>query len=505
MIDQSEIMSLEVARQVFASTDGEYLANDAKYRQSLRYYRNKNDIVIPANGKADADGEKQPDAKDPLRRRHNSRVSSNFQELLVDQKAAYTGSTPPTIDVGSDADNKAVEKALGDMWQSTIQQLMIDASLAGVAWLHVWHDDTGKLKYAVVKPNEVVPIYKSTLTKDLQAVRRTYDELDPTDGKVYTLNEYWTADSATFFKMEQGGDYESMVYNQKVAVTDSVNDDMMDPVATIQHGFNGIPFIPFYNNFDQSPDLQKYKGLIDVYDLIYNGFVNDVQDVQQVILVLTNYGGVDLNEFWKNLQQNKAIKLDATMPGDKSGVDKLTIDIPVEARKELLAETFKGIFYQGQGVNPDQLTLGSNLSGVAMKMLYGELELKAGQLESQFRPSVAKLVRFILDDMHKPDDVVIQQTWTRTGIQNDAERADILSKVADHSSTEAVAKANPIIADWQQELKDLQKDEDDKAKRPDPFSNMQGLQNAAKNGAGGALGDNEDNNSSDDKTGVDDE
>ena len=32
----------------------------------------------------------------------------------------------------------------------------------------------------------------------------------------------------------------------------------------------------------QKPDLFKYKGLIDAYDHIYNGFLNDVSDVQQV-------------------------------------------------------------------------------------------------------------------------------------------------------------------------------------------------------------------------------
>jgi hypothetical protein len=93
----------------------------------------------------------------------------------------------------------------------------------------------------------VTPIYKSTLDDELQAVRRTYEQLDPSDGKVYIFDEYWTQDQATFFKREQGESYTQMIYDQRIGVTDSVNAEAMDNTATINHGFNGIPFIPFNN------------------------------------------------------------------------------------------------------------------------------------------------------------------------------------------------------------------------------------------------------------------
>lgn len=504
MDSDNQLMSLDVARSIFESTDGERMSTDRHYRESLRYYRNKNDIVIKTNGKSKADNEKKENEKtDPLHD-HDSRVSSNFQQLLVDQKASYVGGTPPTIDVESKADNSKIEDTLGDGWQSTLYKLIVDASLAGTSWLHVWNDDDG-FHYAEVPPFEVTPIYKNSLTHELLAVRRTYDQLDPTDGKVYTYNEYWTQDSATFFRQPQGEDYDTMVYNQSVAVVDSVNDEAMDNTATFKHGFKGVPFIPFRNNNDERPDLYKYKGLIDVYDLVYNGFVNDVEDVQQVILILTNYEGTNLEQFKDNLRKYKAANFESTSADDRSGLDKLTIDIPVDARTKLLDMTFKNIFYQGQGVNPDELSLGTNLSGTAIKMLYGQLELKAQQIESEFTPSVAQLVRFILG---KDNTYKITQTWTRTSIQNDSEQADIVAKLASVSSKEAVAKHNPIADDPDQELKDLQKDQDDaderQAAKPDPFANPAALQ-AAQQGQDNQQQDNKDNPAGDDSKPVADD
>ena len=45
---------------------------------------------------------------------------------------------------------------------------------------------------------------------------------------------------------------------------------------TYDHKMGRVPFIPFPKNKYQQPDLFKYKGLIDAYDHIYSGFLNDV-------------------------------------------------------------------------------------------------------------------------------------------------------------------------------------------------------------------------------------
>lgn len=428
-----------------------------KYRKALKYYLNENDITKPNDGKSKADGKKEDEK---LLRKSDSRVSNNYHQLLVDQKASYVGATVPTFDVKDEALNALIKKELGDKFPRTLQRLIIDSSNAGDAWLHVWNDEEhgeSKFKYAIVTPDELTPIYNNDIEKKIIAVRREYAEIDEESGDPYTFVEFWTKEEAAFFKFES--DFLQMVPNNCIRTFDKTSMIDVENVNVLKHGFDGIPYIRFPNNQLHTNDLDKYKGLIDVYDKVYNGFVNDVEDVQEVILVLTNYGGTDLNEFMDELNRYKAIKTESYGDSDKSGVSTLTIDIPVEARNILLEKTLDAIFLQGQGVNPTKLELGNN-SGVALKMLYGLLELKSSALESEYRVGFNRLLHFILQAKGKDNkDLEIIQTWERSSIQNQQEKADIVSKLADVTSKQNIAKNNPLVDDWEEEL-DLQEEQD---------------------------------------------
>lgn len=423
---------------------------------SKRYYFNENDITNRNNGESKLNDT----GKDEPLRQADNRVSSNYHQLLVDQEAGYVATVPPAIDVEDDSLNGQIKDVLGDNFNLRLNQMVVDAANAGVAWLHYWIDDDNQFRYGIVPPNQVVPIYSSDLDRKLLALRRTYKELNSDTGKYFKVHEYWTDKDVTVFKSE-ATDYSDLeLYQDRFTIYDIATGDEMGKGAVLPHSMGRIPFIAFPKNKYQRPDLLKYKGLIDIYDKVYNGFVNDVDDIQQVILVLTNYGGTDLSEFMRTLKEDHAIKMDNGGPGDKSGVDKLTIDIPVEARNSLLETTKADIFVHAQGINPVDFKEIGNASGTAIKALYGHLELKASNTESYFRDALTELVRAVLRWLKAPDadGRKITQTWTRTAIQNDLEQAQIVSQLAQYSSDEAVAKANPIVEDYQQELKDREDD-----------------------------------------------
>lgn len=439
-----------------------------KYSIGTDYYNNKNDITN--NLEESAYGTKNDDT--PLRN-WNSQVSSNFHHILVNQKKNYLAGAIPTFDIDDDEGlNKKLTELLPDNFGTTVKQLVQDAALGGRGWLHLWFDQsTKKLRMAPVPVDQVTPIYMNTLNHELLGVRRTYTSLNE-EGVETVYDEYWTETEVQYYCRPAGTDYEQIQLNNRITYADeNIGAIVGEPTNVMKHGFNGIPFIEFRNNADATPDLQQYKGLIDSYDLVFNGFVNDVQDIQQVFLVLTNYGGTDLDEFMSELRDYKAIKVEEDEDG-KGGVDKLEISIPVEARKTLLDLTRDKIYEHGQGYDPNKMAMGTQVTGVALKMMYGSLEMKVLDTESEFLSSLKTLIRMILNTAlnGKGDDAEIKVTWPRTAIQNRSEDADIVSKLADISSKEAVAKSNPIVDDWQTELEDRENDQIEDEFTPDNSS-----------------------------------
>lgn len=225
-----------------------------------------------------------------------------------------------------------------------------------------------------------------------------------------------------------------------------VNGDTMEEEAVVMGGkevtrmpnhLGEIPFIEFANNERKASDLLKYKGLIDAYDKVVSGFINDLDDIQEIILVLKDLTGesedsisvpvrdadgnekLDIDgdpilEVVKKpinlLQQIKAQKY-LTVDGT-GGVDKLSLEIPTEARDVALTMLQKQIYVAGMGVDPNPERTGQ-ATGAYVDHMYHLLELKVGLMETEFRSALNQLVRAILRYLGKDTKQKIVQSWTR--------------------------------------------------------------------------------------------
>lgn len=444
-------MDLKTAKELFKQTDKQRSDVIKRLNQGRAYYKNQNDITRTNQGESVADAENENETF----RKHDSRISSNHQQLLIDQKASHAGSKAPQIDVDNEDENERIMDALGDRYQSIVQRLIVEASLGGVAWLHVWNDEDNKFRYGLVTADQITPIYSDSVEKKLLAVRRTYKKLDAETGKTFIHDEYWTDEEAYLYKREEKDtdNYDTLIEDISVPNIDTATKEIQSVSNVRAHGMGSVPFIQFSNNHLETGDLEQYKGQIDAYDIVMNGFINDVVDVQQVILVLSGYGNEPLDKFVHELKERKVIKMDSDDDDVKSGVEQLTIDIPVEARNSLLDKLSDDIYKFGQGLDPTKLQAGTAMSGVALKMMYSGLEMKCAKVESEFRPGINRLVRFVLENLGLDRDKKIKQTWTRSSIQNETEQAAIVAQLALNTSKENVARANPIVSDWQEELK----------------------------------------------------
>ncbi|WP_242861182.1 phage portal protein [Acetivibrio ethanolgignens] len=412
--------------------------------EAKRYYRNENDILTKG-----ARREKEQSEDTPIRSADN-RISHNFHGLLVNQKTAYMFTASPLFDIGNPEANKRIANVLGDKYAKVCKDLCINASNASVSWLHYWKDEKGTFKYGVIESEQIIPVWSSDLERELQSVLRVYRRTQD-DGKTYTVYEIWTEkECQSFIRQENlsvdiGLSYYSIL---DFSVVDTSEGSIYD------HGMERVPFIPFFNNNVNTNDLKNIKGLIDAYDKVYSGYVNDLEDIQEIIFILSGYGGTDLKEFMQDLKLYKAVKLDAD--SDKPGLSTLAIDIPVEAREKLLAMTRKEIFEQGQGVDPQPESFG-NKSGEALKFMYALLELKAGLMETEFKLGFGELVRAICQYLNVPCET-LTQTWTRTSIKNDTEISDICRNSVGIISNKTVLKNHPLVENAEEEEKQIAKE-----------------------------------------------
>lgn len=441
-------MDIEVIKKLIGKYQPGHSTFVHKALQARDYYENKTDIL--KGPPKDKENEEKP-----LRNADN-RIPFNFHGLLVNQKASYMFTAPPLFDLGTKAANKRLTKFLGDKYAKACKDLCIDASNCTVGWLHVWKDAKNSWKYAMVPAEQVIPVWSKSLEKELLGVLRTYQDIDEETGDAYTIYEYWNDKECVAYRLKAGDMLDELLPYQMFMV----DPELCEMSEQYQHGVGEVPFFPFFNNNINTDDLVNIKPLIDVYCKIFSGFVNDLEDIQEVIFVLTNYGGADLGEFMRDLKNYKAIQIESEGEGDRSGVSTLTIELPVEAREKLLAITRKCIFEQGQGIDPDPQNFG-NSSGVALGFLYSLLELKSGLQETEFRLGFGRFIRCICRLMNiQIKDDIITQTWTRTSVKNDLELSQIAAQSKGSISKETIVERHPWVEDSTVELERLKKEED---------------------------------------------
>lgn len=430
------------------------ITQDYKRREQItvekKYYENDN--IIKTTGILPAD-------TDPLRNADN-RVSHNFHQLITDEKVAYMFTNPVLFDVGDKGINKQITEVLGDDFKSESAYLCTNATNNKVGWLHYWIDsDDNTFQYATVETEQCIPVFDGNLKKKLIGFYRYY-EVSEEDKRCkvqkYVVFENWTNNHCEKYTFKGNLSGTGLTY-------------LPDRFDEFDHELKDVPFIEFKNNRNMISDLKKYKDLIDIYDKVMSGYANDLEDIQQLIYILENYGGEDLKEFLGELKRFKTVKTETGVDGrTNGGLKTLSIEIPVEARNSILEILKKQIYESGQALQQDNEDFG-NASGVALKFFYRKLELKAGLTQIEFEKGFNKLIRAIMKFLNIADwkTKPITQTWTRNMISNDLENAQIAneSKSSETISDETIVKNHPWVENPEEELKKLKLQKEEAQKR----------------------------------------
>ena len=390
--------------------------------------------------------------------RANNKLAHATYKNQVDEKIAYLLSKPVTYRTSEDAGSSYADKIkdiLGKHFQYQLTRLGYEASNKGIGWLQVYVDAEGNLKTMVIPAEQCIPYWKDKTHTELDTMIRVYDTTvwEYSTEKTVTNVEVWTEDSVAFYRLEG----KLLIYDY---------DRSMDAGGPVSHYRNGdvwqswgmVPFIPFKNNQIEMPDIKFVKSLIDGYDQGRSEAANYVEEVKNLIFVLKGYGGADLNEFMRDINEDRAIKIDDVEEGR---VDTITPQMDITALREHYEQLKRDIVEAGQSVNKDLDKFGAAPSGVALRFMYSGLDLKCNLMETEFKMGFEQLLYFV--DMYLQltgqgdfEKTEVELVFNRDMAVNESEQIQNCTNSRGTISDKTIIAHHPYVSDVEEEMKLLE-------------------------------------------------
>jgi SPP1 family phage portal protein len=141
--------------------------------------------------------------------------------------------------------------------------------------------------------------------------------------------------------------------------------------------YPSFPIVPLWGNKHHQSELVGIQEGIDAYDLIKNGFLNDL-DTAQIYWILKGANGMDdedMVKFLERIHMTKVANLDADQDADP-----VTVDIPYEAREKLLDRIKADLYEDYMALNIAEIRSGA-VTATEILAAYEPLNNKADGYE----------------------------------------------------------------------------------------------------------------------------
>lgn len=226
-------------------------------------------------------------------------------------------------------------------------------------------------------------------------------------------------------KEDKGGRIlkEKTPYILKLRTTEADGTEIYDG-----ENYPSFPIVPLWANEEKQSELVGIQEQIDAYDLIKNGFLNDL-DTAQIYWILKGAGGmddIDLVRFLDRIHTTKMASLD-----DDQSAEHVTVDIPYAAREQLLKRLETDLYKDYMALNIDEIK-GGAVTATQIEAAYEPLNSKADMYEYQ----VIKFIKGILAVAGIEDE----PTFTRSKLVNVNESVSTVLMAADSLDSEYVTE-----------------------------------------------------------------
>lgn len=357
-----------------------------------------------------ATGREVPDNFSP-----NHKTTRNFFRIFVDQLNQHL------LGNGITWGNDDTADKLGDDFESQIQKLgrMAQCGAVSFGFWNLDHVDVFSVtEFAPLKDERTgglragVRYWQIDNTKPLRAT--FYEE----DGYTEYIWDYREKDSAEGKVLSP-----KRPYKITVAISDASGTEIVDG-----ENYPGFPIIPLWCNASHTSELDALRTKIDAYDLMNNGFLNDL-DSAQIFWLIKGAGGMDDEDLVKFLERIHMLKIVDAEDGQE--VQPVTVDIPHEAREKILDRIERDLYKDAMALDLSEIKSG-NVVRAQIEAAYEPLNVKADAYEYCITDFITQLLKIAgIDDV---------PTFTRSMISNKSEEITNLLAGAQYLPDEYITR-----------------------------------------------------------------
>ena len=360
-----------------------------------------------------------------VRGRPNNLLHAPFPRYISDVHTGYFLGMPPTLAFSSQETGNAyteVSRAIG--MDHLLFDIGRDMSICGAGFALVWLEQSG-LKACRCDPCACFSLRGATAGSPLLGAVRLFQEARGiTSGILYTPERLqpftWDSRSVTFSAPEE-------------------------------NLLGTLSLLPFANNCQGCGDFEMVTGLVDAYNLLLSGAMDDMQSVANAFLALYGMQGTTQ----KDIEQANRTRILSLSEGGRA--EFVVKNLNHEALGQLEENLRRSIFQLSMTPDLSDQAFAGNVSGVAMQYKLWGIEQVRSAKERSFTDGMRRLLKALSCGLHVlgsgVDFTDSTITFYKNLPQNHTELAETLLSLAPVLSQRTILENLPWVADPQEELR----------------------------------------------------
>lgn len=453
-----------------------------KYKEMEKgdeYFKNETDIKGKKRYYIDENGEKVI-----AEHAQNFQLAHSLIYKMINQKAGFLLKKEPNIQQKDENKNQAYSKLISEIFNKRmhkkLKRTLIESVKKGIAWWQIYVDDEGKLKAKLRYATKIIPLWADDEHETLDAIILVYRLKNYIDGgkeEIVTKVEYWDLEGVRYYAYdgstlledaEETAKYEALFLRKDEEGVSIFGHVLLNNTPYV---WTKIPFIYFKYNSDELSLIHYLKSLVDCYDMLSSKMADSIYEAPDGIDVVKNYWQGEIEKFKRYINTWGAVFL------DKDGEYKReSVNIDINAFDTFIKQLRKDIFESGFAVDTQSEKFGTQQSGVAIQELYADLDLDCSNIETEFQASL-EYFKFFIDTWAKATNkgdffnVELEYIFNKTMTVNEAELITNCRNSIGIISKKSILSHHPYCNDVDKELKQIETEQEEEAKREDDYAN----------------------------------